>query len=83
MDQSCWLEKQTMQDDLPLTKSQIAGSTALKSLINEDLTLFGLGELSERITILNSEIERAQLILSQKQKGISEADQLFNLGTKR
>lgn len=71
-----------MQDDLPLTKSQIAGSAALKSLINEDLTVFGLGELSERITILNSEIERAQLMLNQKQQGLSAADQLFNLGTK-
>jgi uncharacterized small protein (DUF1192 family) len=71
-----------MQDDLPLTKSQLAGSVALKTLINEDLTLFSVGELSERIEALKSEIVRTEAIISKKQAGLSAADQLFNLGTK-
>jgi len=71
-----------MQDDMALTKSQLAGSVALKTLINEDLTLFGVSELAERIEALKDEIERTQSSLQKKQAGLSAADQLFNLGTK-
>jgi uncharacterized small protein (DUF1192 family) len=71
-----------MQDDLPLTKSQLAGSVALKTLINEDLTLFGVSELCERKEALKNEIVRTDTIISKKQAGLSAADQLFNLGTK-
>jgi len=45
-----------MQDDMALTKGQLAGSVALKTLINEDLTSFGVSELAERIEALKDEI---------------------------
>jgi uncharacterized small protein (DUF1192 family) len=43
----------------------------------EDLELYGVGELEERIDILNSEIARAQAQIDRKRAGRAAADALF------
>ena len=43
----------------------------------EDLELYGLAELEERIDILNSEIARVQAQIDRKRAGRAAADALF------
>jgi uncharacterized small protein (DUF1192 family) len=49
----------------------------LTALEREDLDLYGVEELGERIARLKAEIERAQARLDRKQAGLSAAEALF------
>jgi uncharacterized small protein (DUF1192 family) len=50
---------------------------ALVDLMREDLDLYGVEELRERIEHLSSEIGRTQAQLDRKQAGRAAADALF------
>jgi uncharacterized small protein (DUF1192 family) len=49
----------------------------LTELIREDLDLYAVEELSERIATLRGEIDRVQAQLDRKQAGRAAADALF------
>ena len=49
--------------------------------IREDLELFGVAELEERIDVLQSEIARVQAQIDRKRQGRAAADALFSSGT--
>ena len=49
--------------------------------VREDLELFGVAELEERIEILQSEIARAQAQIDRKRVGRAAADALFGSGS--
>jgi uncharacterized small protein (DUF1192 family) len=49
--------------------------------VREDLELFGVAELEERIEILQSEIARAQAQIDRKRAGRAAADALFGAGS--
>jgi uncharacterized small protein (DUF1192 family) len=51
----------------------------LSDLSREDLELLGVGELQERISLLDQEISRAREMIGRKQAGRSAADALFKL----
>ncbi|MBA3812134.1 MAG: DUF1192 domain-containing protein [Caulobacteraceae bacterium] len=51
---------------------------ALVEMAREDLDLFGIAELEERITDLETEIERVRAHLDKKQAGRAAADALFS-----
>jgi len=48
--------------------------------IREDLELFGVAELEERIDVLQSEIARVQAQIDRKRQGRAAADALFSSG---
>jgi uncharacterized small protein (DUF1192 family) len=50
----------------------------LVEAVREDLELFGVAELEERIEILQSEIARAQSQIDRKRQGRAAADALFS-----
>lgn len=50
----------------------------LVEAVREDLELFGVAELEERIEILQSEIARAQAQIDRKRQGRAAADALFS-----
>ena len=50
---------------------------ALIDLAREDLEIYGVVELTERIEHLNAEIARTQAQLNRKQAGRAAADALF------
>lgn len=50
---------------------------ALIDLSREDLELYGVEDLKERIELLNAEIVRAEAQLNRKQAGRAAADALF------
>lgn len=52
----------------------------LTALGREDLDLYSVQELEERIEVLQAEIERARAAISGKQAKKSAADALFNFG---
>jgi uncharacterized small protein (DUF1192 family) len=54
-----------------------ARGAALSELEREDLDLYGVVELTERIDRLKTEIERVEAKLEKKQSGRSAADALF------
>lgn len=54
-----------------------ARGAALNELEREDLDLYGVVELKERIDRLRAEIERVEAKLEKKQSGRSAADALF------
>jgi len=51
----------------------------LTSLMREDLELFGVVELEERIELLRTEIGRTEAQLTRKRAGREAADALFKL----
>jgi uncharacterized small protein (DUF1192 family) len=53
----------------------------LVEAIREDLELFGVAELEERIEVLQSEIARVQAQIDRKRQGRAAADALFSSGT--
>jgi len=63
--------------DEPAGPRAIRGAT-LTALEREDLDLYGVEELRERIERLKAEIERAQARLDRKQAGRSAAEALFS-----
>jgi uncharacterized small protein (DUF1192 family) len=50
----------------------------LTEAVREDLELFGVAELEERIEILETEIARARAQIDKKQAGRAAADALFS-----
>ena len=57
----------------------VRGAT-LTALRREDLDLYSVQELDERIEALNTEIGRARAAIAGKQAKKSAADALFNFG---
>jgi uncharacterized small protein (DUF1192 family) len=53
----------------------------LVEAVREDLELFGVAELEERIDVLQSEIARVQAQIDRKRRGRAAADALFSSGT--
>jgi uncharacterized small protein (DUF1192 family) len=53
----------------------------LVEAVKEDLELFGVAELEERIDILRSEIARVQAQIDRKRAGRAAADALFGAGS--
>jgi uncharacterized small protein (DUF1192 family) len=51
---------------------------ALQDVAREDLELYGVGELEERIAALRAEIARAEAQIARKKDTRSAADALFN-----
>jgi uncharacterized small protein (DUF1192 family) len=52
----------------------------LTEAVKEDLELFGIEELEERIAALNAEIARVQAQIEKKRSGRAAADALFSGG---
>ena len=52
----------------------------LVEAVREDLELFGVAELEERIDVLQSEIARVQAQIDRKRQGRAAADALFSSG---
>jgi uncharacterized small protein (DUF1192 family) len=52
----------------------------LAEAVKEDLELFGLEELDERIAVLQAEIARVQVQIDKKRSGRAAADALFSGG---
>ena len=50
----------------------------LKALTREDLEIYGVSELEERIELLEAEIARSRAQIARKQATKSAADALFN-----
>lgn len=50
----------------------------LHEALREDLELFGVAELEERIDLLHSEIARVQAQIDRKRAGRAAADALFS-----
>lgn len=56
-----------------------ARGQALKEALREDLEVYAVADLEERITELEREITRVRAQLDKKRAGRSAADALFNL----
>jgi len=52
-------------------------SSTLLTLAREDLSLLGIDELKERITLLNQEIARSEGQITSKQGSLSDAEAIF------
>ncbi len=50
---------------------------SLKVLAMEDISLLGVEELRERITLLNQEIARSEDMIASKQGSLSDAEAVF------
>ena len=59
---------------------RIARGQRLLEAVREDLELFGVAELEERIDVLNSEIARVRAQIDRKRAGRAAADALFSAG---
>lgn len=55
------------------------GDTLLM-VTREDLDLYGVSELEERVELLEAELARTKRQIEKKRAGRSEADSFFNLG---
>jgi uncharacterized small protein (DUF1192 family) len=60
---------------------RIGRGQRLIEAIREDLELFGVAELEERIDVLQSEIARVQAQIDRKRQGRAAADALFSSGS--
>lgn len=63
-----------MFEDVPVRRAR---GQALTELAREDLELYGVGELNERIETLEIEIARIRAMIAKKQSGRAAADALF------
>jgi uncharacterized small protein (DUF1192 family) len=59
---------------------RIGRGQRLTDAVREDLELFGVAELEERIEVLRSEIARTQAQIDRKRAGRAAADAIFSLG---
>ena len=66
-----------MFEDVPVRRTR---GQAVTELAREDLELFGVGELNERIEALEGEIARIRAMIHKKQSGRAAADALFGGG---
>ena len=57
---------------------RISRGQRLIEAVREDLELFGVSELEERIEVLQAEITRVQLQIERKRAGRAAADALFS-----
>ena len=57
--------------------TRVGRGQRLEEAIREDLELYGVAELEERIEILKEEIARCDAQISRKRAGRSAADALF------
>lgn len=55
-------------------------SAALRDLALEDLDLYAVGDLSDRVEKLEAEILRTRSVLDRKRAGRAAADALFSIG---
>ena len=55
-----------------------ARGAALNDLVREDLEVYAVGDLEERIERLGQEIDRMKAALTKKQAGRAAADALFS-----
>ena len=60
---------------------RIGRGQRLVEAVREDLELFGVNELEERIEVLQSEIARVQAQIDRKRQGRAAADALFSSGS--
>ena len=58
---------------------RIGRGQRLQEAVREDLELFGVAELEERIDVLRSEIARVEAQIERKRSGRQAADALFSL----
>lgn len=56
---------------------RIGRGQRLAEAVREDLELYGVAELEERISVLQEEIERCRAQIQRKQAGRAAADALF------
>ena len=61
----------------PVT-ARVGRGQRLAEAVREDLELFGVAELEERIEILEAEIARTRAQIGRKQAGRAAADALFS-----
>jgi uncharacterized small protein (DUF1192 family) len=57
---------------------RISRGQRLVEAVREDLELFGVSELEERIEVLQAEIARVQAQIDRKRQGRAAADALFS-----
>lgn len=55
----------------------IPKGSLLKQLMDEDLEVHSVEALNDRITILNSEIERSELEIKNKKGALTDANSIF------
>lgn len=67
-----------MFEDVPVRRAR---GQALSELAREDLELYGVEELGERILALDAEIARCRAAIDKKQSVRSAADALFGGGS--
>jgi uncharacterized small protein (DUF1192 family) len=61
----------------PVT-ARVGRGERLAEAVREDLELYGVGELEERIEILQAEIDRVRAQIDRRQAGRAAADALFS-----
>jgi uncharacterized small protein (DUF1192 family) len=66
--------------DEPAT-ARVGRGQRLTEAIREDLELYGVGELQERIQILEEEVARVRAQIDKKEAGRAAADVLFGRKT--
>jgi uncharacterized small protein (DUF1192 family) len=60
------------------TEVRVGRGQRLVEAVREDLELFGVAELEERIDVLRSEIARVQAQIERKKAGRAAADAIFS-----
>ena len=58
-------------------ETRVGRGQRLVEAVREDLELFGVGELEERIAVLQGEIDRVRAQIDRKRAGRAAADALF------
>jgi uncharacterized small protein (DUF1192 family) len=59
-------------------EARVGRGQRLAEAMREDLELYGIGELEERIETLEAEIARCRAQIERKRSGRAEADALFS-----
>ena len=58
-------------------ETRVSRGQRLTEAVREDLELFGVSELEERIAVLQAEIDRVRAQIDRKQAGRAAAEALF------
>jgi uncharacterized small protein (DUF1192 family) len=61
-------------------ETRVGRGQRLLEAVREDLELFGVSELDERIAVLRAEIARVEAHIERKRSGRAAADALFGKG---
>lgn len=59
-------------------EARVLRGQRLAEAMREDLELYGVGELEERIEALEAEVDRCRAQIERKRAGRAEADALFS-----